>query len=174
MLDQETLISHANWASGRLYQCGNPRQFMRVLEAIRAEHKCDTCQNSGLFIYPSTAMGSGVGGSSMTTGPCPGTRRAMIDSDCSIWLHMKKQEIEAPKPGVGSAHPRVYNMKNWDGDNRFVYAAETWDGVHCWFLDDETQQWELPSKPTEWSLANEVVMSVLQLRTDYRLAARPG
>ena len=55
---------------------------MHQLRQLQAGATCDRCHGSGRYLYSSTAMGSGIGGQSMTAGPCPGTRRAAALSDC--------------------------------------------------------------------------------------------
>ena len=56
---------------------------------------CPCCRGTGRHVYPSTAMGGGVGGQAMTEGPCPGTRLRPDWTDCpAVLAGRERQETD--------------------------------------------------------------------------------
>lgn len=145
----------------------NRRHIARCLEAVSNGVWCDACRGSALRDWPSTAMGSGVGGNSITTGPCPGQASSAIGSNCPVWLHMKAEEVEAPTAIQGTAHSRTRAH-----DGTIYYLAEGWDHIAPYRLN-ESGLWEFVYiDHADWAVARSFVAD-LHESDDCRLAARP-
>ena len=63
---------------------------------MKVEQQCQACHGTGRYLYSNSAMGMGIGGQTMTEGPCPGTRRRPDWSDCPVVL--AERDRERPKP----------------------------------------------------------------------------
>ena len=55
---------------------------------------CDVCHGTGRYVWGSTAMGGGIGGQTMTEGPCPGKARSAFTSMCPVYLRERLTAAE--------------------------------------------------------------------------------
>ena len=73
-------LAHEEW--GETLEPLFAKRLMAAANGVR----CDTCKGTGRTLWGDSAMGSGIGGQTMTYGPCPGTNRSAANSNCPVWL----------------------------------------------------------------------------------------
>ena len=73
-------LAHEEW--GETLEPLFAKRLMAAANGVR----CDTCKGTGRTLWGEYAMGSGIGGQTMTYGPCPGTNRSAANSNCPVWL----------------------------------------------------------------------------------------